>query len=231
MAPSEAYWIAGYAAPGYVDGDNPPVSAATNIANYDALKAAIAAWLNRADISDRIDDFIDLAEARFNRELRVNAMVARSRTTVTDDYVELPPDWLQLISVQVDGASDAAVYVGTKEFYDTVADGYTGAPRFYTIVGNALRFLPAPVAPTRVEITYYKSVPALSETMPTNWLLARSPDLYLFAALVVAEPYLMNDERVTLWAAQSTAIIGSMNRESERAARPSGELRRKMKSF
>lgn len=201
------------------------------IASYSGLKAAIAGWLNREDLTDRIDDFIDLAEARFNRELRVNAMVARSSTIITDDYVTLPDDWLQHIALSVDGLADAAEYVGTKEFYDAVDDGYTGTPRYYTIVGDAVRFLPAPSPTATVEITYYQKLPALSDTQTSNWLLARSPDLYLTGSLMEAEPYLMNDERVTLWAARTTAIIAAMNIESERAKRPSGELRRKVKSF
>lgn len=201
------------------------------INSYSGLKEAISGWLNREDITARIDNFIDLAEARFNRELRTNDMLARAYTVATDDYVALPDDWLQHIALSVDGLADAATYVGTKEFYDAVSDGYTGTPRYYTIVGNAIRFLPAPAPTATVEITYYQKIPALSDTQTSNWLLARSPDLYLFGALLEAEPYLMNDERVSLWAARSTSIIAAMNMESERAKRPSGELRRKVKGF
>lgn len=201
------------------------------ITSYSGLKDAIAAWLNRADLTDRIDDFIDLAEARFNREIRVNDMLARASTVATDDYVTLPDDWLQHIALSVDGLADAATYVGTKEFYDAVADGYTGTPRYYTIVGDAIRFLPAPAPTATVEITYYQKIPALSGAQTSNWLLARSPDLYLTGSLMEAEPFLMNDERVALWAARSTSIIAAMNLESERAKRPSGELRRKVKGF
>lgn len=225
---SSQYWQTGYATPGYVIGDLPETN---QIRTYAGLKSAIAGWLNREDLGTRIDDFIDLAEARFNRELRVNAMIERATTMATDNYLTLPPDWLQHVAVEVDGLRDAATYVAPEEMYDLTADGITGAPRYYTIVNNAIRLLPAPSSPTSVEITYYKAVPALSDAQTSNWLLSRSPDLYLFGALVAAEPYLMNDERVALWAAQSTAIIAAMNMESERAKRPSGALRRKVKSF
>lgn len=201
------------------------------LTSYSGLKTSVAGWLNREDLTTQIDDFIDLAEARFNRELRTNDMLARATTIITDDYVDLPDDWKQLISVEVDGFNDAATYIATKEFYDKVADGYSGTPRYYTIVGNAIRLLPAPSPTATVEITYYQAIPALSDTQTSNWLLTKSPDLYLFGALMAAEPYLMNDERVALWAAQSTSIIAAMNLESERAKRPSGELRRKAKSF
>lgn len=38
---------------------------------YTGLKAAIASWLMRDDLTDAIPDFIMLAEARISRTLRV----------------------------------------------------------------------------------------------------------------------------------------------------------------
>lgn len=44
------------------------------INDYATLKTAIASWLARADLTAAIPDFIQLAETRFNRELRVRQM-------------------------------------------------------------------------------------------------------------------------------------------------------------
>jgi len=44
------------------------------IGNYSELNTAVANWLNRDDLTDRIPEFIVLAEARFNRVLRIRAM-------------------------------------------------------------------------------------------------------------------------------------------------------------
>ena len=41
---------------------------------YTNLKTAIANFLARDDLTSEIDDFIDLTEAEFNRELRIRAM-------------------------------------------------------------------------------------------------------------------------------------------------------------
>ena len=38
--------------------------------NYGELKANIAAWLDRTDLTDKIPTFISLAEAKFFRVLR-----------------------------------------------------------------------------------------------------------------------------------------------------------------
>lgn len=42
------------------------------IQDYSTLKAAIADWLARADLTSRIPTFVQFAEARINRELRVS---------------------------------------------------------------------------------------------------------------------------------------------------------------
>jgi hypothetical protein len=44
------------------------------IADYSTLQAAIADELARADLASAIPTFIQLAEANFNRELRVRQM-------------------------------------------------------------------------------------------------------------------------------------------------------------
>ena len=41
------------------------------IGTFAELKTATANWLDRSDLTDRIPEFIALAEARFNRVLRI----------------------------------------------------------------------------------------------------------------------------------------------------------------
>ena len=53
------------------------------LTNYTELKASLANWLNRSDLTTEIaDDFITLAEADFNSKLRVRAMIAQVSITV-----------------------------------------------------------------------------------------------------------------------------------------------------
>ena len=44
------------------------------ISNYTELQTAVANWLDRDDLTNRIPEFISLCEARFNRTLRLRAM-------------------------------------------------------------------------------------------------------------------------------------------------------------
>lgn len=201
---------------------------------YATLKTSIANWLNREDLTSQIPDFITLAEARFNRELRVNSMLQRDYTVASTGYVELPSDWLQHVSITVTSPTDiysALEYISAERYYDLRNDGLTGTPRYYTIIDNNILLLPAPTGNTTLEIIYYGKIPALSDSNTSNWLLARSPDLYLYAALIQAEAYLQNDERIQLWNAAADKIIADMDRESERAKRPQGALSARKRTF
>jgi hypothetical protein len=204
------------------------------LSTYSELKTSIANWLNREDLTSQIPDFITLAEARFNRELRVNAMMQRDYTVATQDYVELPDDWLQTVTMMVTSPTNtysALEYINAEQYNHLRNDGMTGTPRYYTIIDDNILLLPWPNSNTTVEVVYYGKIPALSDSNTSNWLLARSPDLYLHASLIQAEAYLQNDERIPLWAASVEKTIADMNLESERAKRPQGALQARKRTF
>lgn len=204
------------------------------LTNYANLKSAVADWLNRADLTAQIPDFITLAEARFNRKLRVNAMVKRTSTTAESAYVELPNDWLQHIAIVITDPTnthEALTYISAEEYYDRRNDGLTGTPRYYTIINNNILLLPEPTGNISLEISYYGKVPTLSDSNTTNWLLARSPDLYLYGTLIAAEAYLQNDDRLAIWIAAVEKTIADMAFESELAKRPQGAIAARRRTF
>lgn len=205
------------------------------LSNYSELKASVASWLNREDLTSQVPDFIALAEARFNRDLRLNAMLKRDTTTATSDYVALPDDWLEHVSICVinDGTvSDPLEYKTNEEFNRLRLQNLTGTFRYYTIQDSNIVLLPAMSSGSvDLEIFYYAKIPALSDSATTNWLLTKAPDLYLYASLLGAEMYLQNDERLPLWASASQTIIDSLTAESERAKRPQGKLVMRRRTF
>jgi hypothetical protein len=204
------------------------------IDTYATLQSSIASWLNREDLTAQIPDFIALAEARFNRELRVNAMLRRDTTTATQDYVALPADWLQHVSITVTSPTNtysALEYISAEQYNDLRNDGLTGTPRYYTIIDSNILLLPWPNSNVSLEMVYYAKIPALSDSNTTNWLLDRSPDLYLHGSLIQAEAYLQNDERINLWAGAVQKTIADMSLESERAKRPQGALAARKRTF
>jgi hypothetical protein len=69
------------------------------------LQASIARWMNRTDLTEAIPDFILLAEARIQSDLRVRQMVTTDTLTTTTDEpkVALPADWLEFKAVTYAG--------------------------------------------------------------------------------------------------------------------------------
>ena len=64
------------------------------ISNYTELNTAVANWLDRDDLTDRIPEFIALAEARFNRLLRIRAMEEKQtyqRQITVEPFLHLEP--------------------------------------------------------------------------------------------------------------------------------------------
>lgn len=192
------------------------------LATYDDLQLSIAGWLNREDLTNQIPDFISLAEARFNRELRTLQMVKRATANTEDEFVAVPADWLEAKDLSI--SSLPLAFITPEKLGEWKYVNVTGKTRFYTIVGGSFELFPAPTSDVTVEMAYYAKIPSLSTSTTSNWLLSKAPDLYLYASLQQAAPYIMDDERVPLWAANATAIIEFLNKESDNAAHSGAPL-------
>lgn len=59
--------------------------------------------------------------------------------------------------------------------------------------------LVGPSSAGSVRLIYRRGIPPIGKDRPTNWLLSKAPDLYLYASLLEAEPFLHNDARITTW--------------------------------
>lgn len=175
------------------------------ITNYTDLKSSIADWLNREDLTSVIPSFIAMAEARFNRDLRVRQMIKRSTAELNEGFITLPGDWLEAKNIQINTSYGPRKldYV-TLEQADAIrynSGDSPGEPLYFNITGSQMEIIPTPSGEPEVEMTYYRTVPALSDEDDTNWLLSAWPDMYLYGALAHAAPYLKDDERVATWVA------------------------------
>ena len=206
-----------------------------SITNYTELKASVADWLNREDLTSQIPDFITFAEARLNRTLRTREMLTRRRTTTTDGFIGLPPDYLETYQLQLPANAtntpEPLTYIGPDEAARFKATSMTGKTRYYTIIDGAFELIPTPSSSVELTITYYAKIPALSSTQATNWLLTKAPDLYLYATLANAAPYLNNDERIPVWSQLATSAFDELMMDSERASRSRTNLTARRRGF
>ena len=53
----------------------------------------------------------------------------------------------------------------------------SGNPRKYAITGVNFEVFPEPASATTYQLTYFQTLPALSNSNTTNWLLSKHPDL------------------------------------------------------
>ena len=73
------------------------------ITNYGQLKTAAANWLDRTDLEDRIPEFVTMAEAQFNREIRQPQMITRDDSfTIDGQYEAMPTDALEIQRIVLD---------------------------------------------------------------------------------------------------------------------------------
>ena len=88
----------------------------------------------------------------------------------------------------------------------------SGQPNYYTILASEFNFAPAPDSNYTFQLLYYAEPEFLSDTNSSNTFLANAPDALLYGSLVEAEPYLMNDNRIQVWASMLERSIDSINR-------------------
>jgi hypothetical protein len=96
---------------------------------------------------------------------------------------------------------DRPLRVGTPEILAETRANYstTGRPIACALIGGALVVAPAPDATYTLELQYFEKLVPLSTSAATNSVLAESPDLYLYGALLHSAPYLSHDERIETW--------------------------------
>jgi hypothetical protein len=77
---------------------------------YANLKTAIADWAARTDtsVTDSVDDFIDMAEAKMWKKLRLRSMEQRSTatTSTSNRYLALPTDFVAMRRLRLENGDD-----------------------------------------------------------------------------------------------------------------------------
>ena len=200
------------------------------ISTYAELQTAVANWLDRDDLTDRVPEFVALAEARMNRLLRIRLMEGKytASTAGGQRNYALPAGYLQMRNLQINTTPIKPCQYVTPEIYDRLyGSTTTGTPEIYTIIANEIQLGPIPAGVQTIEMLFYKKITALSGSNTTEAMLTDNPDVYLYGALLEAEPFIMNDERVGLWAQGFQQAISDLQ-EQDNKDRHSGSALRVM---
>ena len=199
------------------------------IGTFAELKTAAANWLDRSDLTSRIPEFITLAEARFNRVLRIRDMEAVSTsisTTAGTREYSLPTRFVQMKEFHLTTDPLTPLSYITPEMMTRMQAGSSKSkPQVFTIIADNVRLGPNPDAVYTTSMLYYKTFTALSDAATTNDMLTNNPDVYLYGTLLEAEPFIMNDQRVPLWLAAFEKAVNDIQNQDNKDRHSGSQLR------
>jgi hypothetical protein len=164
------------------------------ITNYTELKAAIATWIHRTDLTSVIPDFISLAEERMNRHLRTREMeVTLAETLIVDGRIPMPAGTVAVKTIWVPNYE--ATPLRAQPYEQVLTMGINSIPTAWARQGADLVF----DGNGSVQGVLYEGIERLGDSNPSNWLLASHPSVYLFGALAEASTYVKNVEDAMLY--------------------------------
>jgi hypothetical protein len=166
--------------------------------NLAGLKAAAAAWIERTNdiaVTSIIDDCVTLCEARINKTptFRLAEMETEGTLTLAGGTSPLPVDFLAMKRVVANTSPTRLLQYAEPGWYSQAYPDSNNSEGcgFYTIAGTSTPLgAGSPTqqtlhsrASSTLGIIYYAKVPALT-TVDPNWLLLKSPDVYLFGTIL-----------------------------------------------
>ena len=166
--------------------------------DYSALKQAIVNYTGRQQLLDQTATFIALAEAKLRKKIFSDEVTTVNLTvSANSDTVDLPSDFYSIFSEPFYEKSGSIIQLCLKSNSDINKErlyAETGDAFYYNIEGKKLRIAPKFSSDTAITLKYYSTIPSLSDTNTSNFLLANHSDIYLQASLIEAYIY-TSDER------------------------------------
>lgn len=199
------------------------------VTTFSTVKTAVADWLDRDDIDDAIDQFIQFAERRIYRggrhiltneriaPVRIRAMETALSVTIANGVAAVPADYLELRYVYVD---TSAVVTLQQKPPAWIVERYPirssdGIPHFIARDGENFMFGPYPDSGYTIKGSYYQELTTLSTSNETNWFTTNAPDLLVYGALCESAGYVGNDERLALWEGRYEAAREAVQEQDE----------------
>ena len=181
---------------------------------YANLKSAVQDWINKTSISAAADDFITLAEAYLNDQLRTQKQLVLATGTVSANPLDLSTEFTRFkrfrsLSINVGGGDVVLNYVSQDLRMARFSDKSSGIPEFYTLIGDSLYLDPAPNDDYSYTAMYYQSLEPLVNDNG-NWLYTSHPNIYLNASLAEAAIYAKDNEAAQGYMALRDRYLASL---------------------
>jgi len=188
---------------------------------YGGLKAALADWLDRADLTARIPDFVSLGTSTLNKVLRSARMTATATVAITAGtrYATSPTDMIEPLFVTATDEDNTLEQISPQQLVALRRFRFRaqGTPRFFALVGGRIELCPTPLASGNLDVAYYQRIAPLVADGDTNWVLTYEPDLYLYATLLHAAEFLHDVSAAQRYEALLTQSISGAITTAEKA--------------
>lgn len=204
--------------------------------NYSQVVFLALAYADRTDaeVSNRIDNFIQITESRINRLIKTMDMSVRTSTVTIagQEYYPLPVDYEGMRDIElkstVTSLDKKTLHYLNPEQLNGMTSAKAGRDVYYTIVAGQIQIAPPSEGSETLELIYYRKVPALSNLAPENWLSVANPDVYVFGVLVEISSFLKDGPAVQLWDGRFKEALAEiqLNDTSRRWAGTSLQTRR-----
>jgi hypothetical protein len=189
------------------------------------LKQAVENWLERDDLTNRIPEFIALAEDRIAQDLRVQAMETTGDLTISSQTIAVPTGFLEVRRLYLESDTDKPLdFMSPSVFWARNAVNESRKPEIFTLEGTNFVFAPSPETTYTGKLLYYKRFDALSANADTNWILTNARGLLLYGALLEAYTFLEDDAGALKYAALYDQILHRVQEADDRARYPRGAL-------
>lgn len=196
-----------------------------SISNYAELQTAVANWTHRSDLGSIIPDLIRVGELRIFREVRCREMESALSGTIASGVLAVPADFLELKAAYIDASPSCKLgSASLSQIYETYPlRSAAGKPQLIAREGDNFIFGPYPDANYDVSGIYYAEPTSIQTS--ANDLFVAYPDLYLFAALCEAAPYIKDTETIALLESKYAFIVNQIRSKDRLEAYSGGGLR------
>lgn len=169
-------------------------------ADYLDLRVAVAEHVGNRNISDVMSRVTQSAEAWLNQKIRTREQITHATITFTTGEAPLPSDYLEMSAVY--DPQGCAMKQASLRDVKRVGSQYS---RYAVDGANVIIY---GISGTR-DIDYFAALPTLTTSVSaTNWLLAKYPNVYLYAVGVEAAKFLRDTD---LAQATNALLLSAMN--------------------
>lgn len=191
------------------------------ISNLGTLTNAITDYLARDDLTQFVPNFIQNAENKIYRKYNIRDMETALSGTVSSGTLAVPTRYNGLKYMYVNQSPVIPLKRVSPDFlyekYPNRAD--SGNPLYVAVENGEFIFGPYPADVSIVGV-YYERYEPLRDS-DSNWYVVNAPEVLLYASLLEAEAFIMNDPRIMLWRAALDDAINTIVM-SEREEKYSG---------